>query len=152
MKKNRPSSKNLSMSARAEITTTDEVSPSEIAAVEAALRHLETQRKSRQVLGHIAQWFLVLKMYKDLELHFVKSKDRKQSEDKHRALLTGVMGIGEILVNESKEISEQEFGLINSSRTSLISNVRYLRDKYEQWFLQVDPEEIARVWPQLIAT
>ena len=130
--------------------TTEEVSPAEIAAVEAALRHLDAERKNRQVLGHIAQWFLVLKMYKELEVHFTTAKDRARNESKHRALLTGLMGFGEILLSESKEIPPKDFGLICSSHESLAANVRYLREKYEQWFVEIDDHEMNRVWPKLI--
>ena len=130
----------------------NEVSSAEIAAVEAALRHLDAQRKNRQLLGHIAQWFLVLKMFKELELHFLKSKERKQNEPRHRALLTGIMGFGEILLAESTDILDKDFALISSSRESLAANVRYLRDKYEQWFVEVDEQELDRVWPELLKT
>ncbi len=129
---------------------TEEVSAGEIAAVEAALRHLDAERKNRQVLGHIAQWFLVLKMYKELEVHFLKSRTSKSNETKHRALLTGMMGFGEILLGESEEIPQKDFALICSSRESLAANVRYLREKYEQWFVEIDEQEMNRVWPKLI--
>jgi len=131
-------------------TLPEEVSASDIAAVESALRHLDAQRKNRQVLGHIAQWFLVLKMYKEVERNFTRLKDRKQNEAKHRAMLTTLMGFGEILLTESEEIPSKDFDLICSSRESLVANVRYLRDKYEQWFVEIDENEMNRVWPKLI--
>ncbi len=131
----------------------EEVSPSEIAAVEAALRHLDTQqqhRNRRLILSQIAQWFLVLKMYKELEVNYAKAKDRKRVEDKHRALLSTLMGFGSFLVIESESIPDNELDLISTSKDSLKANVRYLREKYEQWFVEVDQNEIDRVWGKLM--
>lgn len=83
-------------------------------------------------------------------MHYSRSKDRKQNESKHRGLLTGMMGFGDILLSESEGISEKDFALINSSRSALEANVRYLREKYEQWYVPIDQHEMDRVWAKLI--
>jgi hypothetical protein len=127
----------------------DDVSPAEIGAVEAALRHLESQHKTKHVLGQVAQWFLVQRMYKDLEVSFARSKNRKTVAAQHKALLAMMMGLGQYLLNESQAISESEFALISSSRESLAANVRYLQEKYEQWFVEIDVHEMKRVWGKL---
>lgn len=129
----------------------EDVSPGEIAAVEAALRHLETQSKNRWVLAQLAQWFLVLKMYKGIEISFAKSKDRKQNETRHRAILSLLMGMGEMLLGESAGASDKDLSLIGTSREMLAANVRYLREKYEQWYVDIDKQEMDRVLPKLLA-
>jgi len=124
-------------------------SVAELAAVESALSHLESQHKNKHVLGQIAQWFLVLKMYKELEIGFLKSKNRKSVASQHKAILTMIMGLGQWLLNESQNISDKDFELISCSRESLAANVRYLNEKFEQWFVEIDPLEIERVWGKI---
>jgi hypothetical protein len=129
-------------------TSPDEVTPAEIAAVEAALNHLE-KTDHKRVLGQIAQWFLILKMYKHLEVSFQKSTNRDSIASKHRAVLCALMGFGEWFWNESDSIPPGAFALISYSRESLAANLRYLREKYEQWFVEIDDEELTRVWSKL---
>jgi hypothetical protein len=129
----------------------DDVSESDIAAVEAVLRHIDAKNKNRHILGQIAQWFLVLGMYKELEVNFskAKAKNRDIIKSRHRAILTTVMSVGEMLLSESETIEDQDLCLINYSRDALLANVRYLREKYAQWYVPIDVQEINRVWPKL---
>jgi hypothetical protein len=124
------------------------VSPSEIAAVEAALRHLETTDHKR-ILGQVAQWFLVLKMYKHLEVGFQKAVNRAAVASQHRAVLSALMGIGEWFLNESTAIPPETFALISYSREALAANIKYLHEKYEQWFVEIDELEMKRVMEKL---
>lgn len=124
----------------------EEVTAADIAAVEVALGHIEArqyQKRQKELLGLVAQWFLVLKMFKPLEVWFAKNPNREEIEAKHRALLTCLMGMGEILLVDGGGIAEEEFQKSGYSRAALSCNVRYLREKYEQWFVDVPEEEIA---------
>ena len=127
----------------------EDVSPEEIAAVERVLSHIERQNVKQRVLGIVAQWFLVLGMFKELERHYTQSKNRKLSESKHRALLSSMMALGDILLSESESLSDQDFKATGYTRESLTANVRYLREKYEQWFVEVEEQTMKRVWEKL---
>jgi hypothetical protein len=104
----------------------------------------------KRVLGEIAQWFLVLKMYKHLEIGFQKASNRTSVSSQHRAVLSVLMGVGEWYLNQSANIPSDAFDLISYSRDALAANVRYLREKYEQWFVEINEQEINRVWSKLL--
>src|SRR5436190_14366256 len=65
----------------------EEVSAEDIAHVEAVLRTLESQQKNKRFVGFTAQWFLVLKMFKKIEVSFSRTKAREHLQSKHRAIL-----------------------------------------------------------------
>jgi hypothetical protein len=88
-------------------------------------------------------------MYKHLEVSFQKSTKRISIASQHRAVLCALMGFGEWFLNESDSIPVEAFALISYSRESLAANIKYLHEKYEQWFVEIDEQEINRVWAKL---
>lgn len=55
------------------------------------------------------------------------------------------MGIGEFFLNESTHIPDQSFTLISYSREALAANVKYLHEKYAQWFVEFDENEVNQI-------
>jgi hypothetical protein len=128
----------------------DDVSEQDLAAVEVALRHLERRNRERALLKMVVEWFFVLRMVKEVERSFLQTRNRETLQAKHRAILGGMMGFGEILAAETEGLAETELKGTGYSRESLVANVRYLREKYEQWFVPLDPQTANRVWGKLL--
>src|SRR5262245_995241 len=78
--------------------TQDDVTPQEIAAVDKALRLIDAKQQRTRLIATMAQWFLVLEMYKGVELAYSRSKDRQSVAPQHRAVLANVMAFGEALL------------------------------------------------------
>lgn len=126
-------------------TTTTEVKSSrfehiagELLAVEAALRKIIPADLEQRLLAQIPQWFLVIKLFKDIEISYTCLTNRSQLEPKYRAALTAIMSLGDNICAALADRPELDLTPIDTSREIVDANIRYLRDKYEQWFVCPD--------------
>jgi hypothetical protein len=106
----------------------------ELALVETALRQIVPADIEEKVLAAIPKWFLLMDMFKKLEIPYARLSDRKQVEPRYRAVLTTLMAYGENIAVGLHSRANIDLSPIGSSKESIHFNVRYLRDKYEQWF------------------
>jgi hypothetical protein len=106
----------------------------ELALVEAALRQIVPADLEERILAEIPKWFLLMDMFKKLEIPYSRLANRKLVEPRYRAVLTTLMAYGENIVAGLESSSTVDLTPIKSSRELVDFNVRYLRDKYEQWF------------------
>ena len=106
----------------------------ELALVEAALRQIVPADLEERILAEIPKWFLLMDMFKKLEIPYSRLTNRKLVEPRYRAVLTTLMAYGENIVAGLDSSSTVDLTPIKSSRELVDFNVRYLRDKYEQWF------------------
>ena len=113
-----------------------------ISAVESALRHIDARHRKEMVLGSVSQWFLVLGMFKELEVLFGKATNKELIRQRHRAALSTIMGRGELLLADCADIPEHDFEVTGYSKDALAGNVRYLREKYEQWYIEADDGDV----------
>lgn len=125
------------------VQSANHVTDDEITAVEAALRKIDYANLQKHVFSSIPKWFLVLELFKDLELGYTCLADKTGLAAKYRAVLTSVLGMGEMIVAVTEDTDESSLAVINYSRENILCNVSYLRDKYEQWFVERDPQVIA---------
>jgi hypothetical protein len=110
----------------------------ELLAVEAALRKIIPADLEQRLLAQIPQWFLVIRLFKDIEISYTCLADRSALEPKYRAALTSIMALGDNIVAALADRPELDLSPIDTSREIVAANLRYLRDKYEQWFVAHD--------------
>jgi hypothetical protein len=128
-----------STDARAAAQTAAEAKP--IAAVDFALSQIE-----RGIEDHlerkITNWFFILGMFKQAESQYLCLDDaeRQVLEDKHRSVLTRLMGIGESIWSAVKCNPEFNLSISGYSRDDFSANLQYLRDRYQMWYVPVDQE------------
>jgi hypothetical protein len=123
----------------------DEVTAEDIAAVEKVLQHIDYQNAKKALLAKLANWLLALRIYKEIEIRFTCMKDRSRIADAHRALLTGIMAVGEAIFAASNALSDHDFKSIQISKQALEVNLKYLRRKYSQWYQPRDPKLMSEV-------
>ena len=124
-----------------------DVTQAEIHAVEIALSKIDQANLAKLLISAVSNWTLVLKMFRDVEIGYVSLRDRKPLEGKYRGLLASLMGFGELIMETANGLPNLDLRGTGMTRSDLDSNVRYLREKYEQWFVKVedcDGEEILR--------
>jgi len=119
-------------------TDSNEVTQADIQAVELALRKIDKANMARQIIGSAANWVLVLRMFRDVELGYLSLSDRSPIKDKYRALVSGLMSFGDLLLITVNEHPALDFSGSGLTKNDLLCNVRYLREKYEQWFVETD--------------
>ena len=115
----------------------------ELAIVEAALRQIVPADLEEKILAAIPKWFLLMDMFKKLEMPYARLTSRKMVEPRYRAVLTSLMAFGENIVAGLEARSTIDLSPIKISREIVDFNVNYLRDKYEQWFVPGESESIA---------
>jgi hypothetical protein len=108
----------------------------ELALVEKALREIVPADLEERIMAEIPKWFLLMNIFKKFEIPYSRltSANRKIVEPRYRAVLTTLMAYGENIVAGLVSSSTIDLTPIKSSRELVDFNVRYLRDKYEQWF------------------
>ena len=74
------------------VPCSDDVTPQDIAAIEKVLQHIDHQNLKKAVLGPLANWFLALKIFKEIEIRYALMSDRTTIEQPHRAVLAGLLG------------------------------------------------------------
>lgn len=114
----------------------------ELAAVEATLRKIIPADLEERLLAQIPQWFLVLKLFKDLEVAFTCLEDRGKLETKFRAVLTSILSLGETIFSGLEDRPELDLSPLNYSRELVNANLRYLREKYRRWYFQRNVEAV----------
>ena len=117
----------------------------DLAYVEAALRKILPTGVEERLLAQIPQWFLVIGMFKDLELAYTELEEREPVEAKYRAVLTAVLSLGENISAGLKDRPELDIKAIGYCPRAVQSNLRWLRAKYRQWFFARDTEKVSRV-------
>lgn len=117
----------------------------DLASVEAALRKILPADIEARLLAQIPQWFLVIGMFKDLELAYNGLEDRAKVEPKYRAVLTSIMALGENISAALIERPDLNLKAIGYCPKVVESNVRYLRGKYRQWFFPRDTAAVNQV-------
>jgi len=120
----------------------DEVTAEEIAAVEKVLQHIDRQNFKRSVLGPLANWMLALRLYKELELRYLCMENRGRIEQRHRALLSAIMGMGECILAATEEFSDADLKCLGLTKDAVDANVVYLRAKYAQWYGKRDRKRV----------
>jgi hypothetical protein len=126
-------------------TQDNEVTAADIEAVEAALRKIDTTSSvEKTLLARVPQWFLVLALFKDLEISYTCLHDRSLVEPKYRAVLATLMGMGEA-ITAFCALNDADLSKLGYSAKMIECNVRYLRDKYEQWFVAFPEEGVQEV-------
>lgn len=121
-----------------------EVTVEDIKAVEAALRKIDAANLERNILARIPQWFLILAWFKDVEVSYACLDDRSSIESKYRAVLTTLMSMGETIIGFCRP-NHEDILKLGYTDSMIECNVRYLRDKYEQWFVQYPEEGVQEV-------
>src|SRR3954467_5393335 len=94
----------------------------DLAAVEAALRKIIPADLEQRLLAQIPQWFLVSRMFKDLELAYTSLEDRSKVESKYRAALTAILSLGENIYSGLVDRPELDLAPIGYSRLSVEAN------------------------------
>ena len=117
---------------------TEELSREDYAALDKVLRRIDTENSNRASLETFANWKLGFKLFRDLELHFERSADRKPYEDVHRALLTSFLGLTELLLVRIGDLQEGDLARISLTKEAFSGCAKYMRQKYNQWFAPVD--------------
>jgi len=115
----------------------------ELTAVEIALRKIIPSEMEDKFLAQIPQWFLLLKLFKDMEIAYTCLPNRVRIEHRYRAALTSMMAWSENIWSGLCNHPEIDLSPIKCDKRVVECNVRYLREKYEQWFFNVDPTEAA---------
>lgn len=110
----------------------------ELLAVEAALRKIIPADLEQRLLAQIPQWFLVIKLFKDIEISYTCLPDRSKLAPKYRAALTAIMSLGDNICAALEDRPDLDLSHIDTSREIVNANIRYLREKYEQWFVCPD--------------
>jgi len=110
----------------------------DLASVEAALRQIIPADIEERLLAQIPQWFLVIKMFKELEVAYTLLEDRSKIEQKYRAVLTGMLALGENISAGLKDRPGLDLKTIGYCPKVVDANLRYLRGKYRQWFFPRD--------------
>ena len=125
------------------VPCSDDVTPQDIAAIEKVLQHIDHQNLKKAVLGPLANWFLALKIFKEIEIRYALMSDRTTIEQPHRAVLAGLMGIGEGFLAALDGLKDQDLKSIGVSKQAVAASLRYLRMKYEQWYGVRDSRQVA---------
>lgn len=112
----------------------------ELAAVEATLRKIIPADLEERLLAQIPQWFLVLKLFKDLDVAFTRLDDRGKLEAKFRAVLTSILSLGENIFSGLEDRPDFDLSPLNYSRDVVNANLRYLREKYRRWYFPRNQE------------
>jgi hypothetical protein len=100
----------------------------------------EGQKKLSVLLG---QWEMIITFFKHgVEIPLCINPQNESIREQHRLILTGAMSLGELLLTESKNVSESELASIGYSKQFLNANIRYLRDTYNQWYIDRDAAEV----------
>jgi hypothetical protein len=119
-------------------TFSDEVSPQEYAAIEAVLRNIDKENQRRGSLETFAYWKLAFRMYRDLELQYERSSNRDPSAGAHRAVLTSLLALTEVLLLRLPSVEDADLKKIALSKDTFEGCAKLLRRKYNQWFARVD--------------
>jgi hypothetical protein len=128
----------------------EEVSHEDYAAVEKVLRQIDTDNPRRASLETLANWKLGFKLFRDLELSFERLVDRSEYQHAHRALLTSLLAMTEALQLKVTSLDEADLRRISLSKETFAGCLKYIRQKYNQWFAPVDPT-IARLFETRMA-
>jgi hypothetical protein len=110
----------------------------DFAALGKILRRLE--RKEDAPLEKLANWKLVFNLYRETELKYTIANERKSYEETHRAVLTNLIAITERLFEKARELSDGELQQLQFPRAAFDVCLKYLRGKYNAWYVPIDPE------------
>ena len=115
----------------------------DLASVEAALRKILPAELEERLLAQIPQWFLVIGLFKDLELAYAALEERGKIEPKYRAVLTTILSLGENISAGLIERPELDSKTIGYCPRVVDANLRYLRAKYQHRFGPMDNAAVA---------
>lgn len=92
-----------------------------------------TQEGNKQFAVMLGQWEMFITYFKHcLEIPLCISKDRPEDlRNAHRTSLVAGMALGEILAGKVQGHPLESLGYAD---TFIASNLRYLRDTYQQWY------------------
>ena len=121
----------------------------DLARVEAALRKIVPADIEERLLAQIPQWFLVTRMFKDMELTYTALEDRSKLEPKYRGVLTAILSLGENIHAGLNERPHLNLDALGYSPRAVESNLRYLRGKYRLWFFPRDSAAMSKVFSTL---
>jgi hypothetical protein len=119
-------------------TASEELSREDYTALDKILRRIDSKNSRRASLETLANWKLGFKLFRDLELHFERAADRKPYENVHRALLTSLLALTEVLFVKIRDLDDSELERISLSKESFGGCAKYMRQKYNQWFAPID--------------
>jgi len=128
----------------------DEVTAEDYAAVDKLLRNIDNENLRRSSLENFAYWKLGFKLYRQLELQYECSDNRAPYEAAHRALLTSVLALTEVLNARLSKIDDADLARISLSKQTFEGCARYMRRKFNQWFAPID-SSVASVFESRMA-
>ena len=121
-------------------TFSDEVSAEDYAAVDKVLRKIDRENANRASLEPFAYWKLGFNLYRDLEFQYQCDTNRDRFATIHRAILTSILGATEMLESNVDRFDDSDLGRIGLSKQTFKGCARYLRRKYRQWYLPLEPK------------
>jgi hypothetical protein len=96
----------------------------------------------KSLSAFLGQWEMIITFFKHgLEIPLCINQSNETLRDHHRLLLTGIMGMGEMLLEKTKVVPDKQLEELGYSREFIKANVRYLRDTYQQWYADRDAQE-----------
>jgi hypothetical protein len=130
------------------------VTEAELSSVEEALREIDQENFKKRFLASISEWFLVLRLYRKVELSFLTLpiEGREKIQHRHRAILSTLMSYGEVIDTTFKECSlEVSVSVLGYSEDQVFANIRFLREKYQQWYEPMTNEESKALFGDILS-
>ena len=96
--------------------------------------------------SQIAQFETILIFFRhQMEIpHLLSKKESEIRIAQHRAILTSVLSLGEALIAQGKSVP------VKCDLKRLTANVRYLREKYEDWYVDYDKEQAGEDFARIV--
>lgn len=99
----------------------------------------------------LSKWEMLMVYFKHgLEIPLCLNPDDEAQRTDHRTCLTAVMAMGERIQVMSSSMDDGALENLGYSHGFVASNLRYLRETYEQWYVRRDPEVVEGVWKGLL--
>ena len=130
----------------------EEITSADLTAIEKVIEEIDHANFKRHVLKGITEWFLVLRMYRNLELSFLSQpcEVRGKVQHRHRAILTSIMSFGDVIDAIIQDVKDLELTAWGLSKEAVRANVKYLRDKYQQWYNPLTQQEAQKLFGHLL--
>jgi hypothetical protein len=108
------------------------------------------QEGQKAIAVLFGQWEMIITFFKHgLEIPLCINPDNEMLREQHRLSLTAIMSMGELLLARTKNLKDDEIEAFGYSRSFLSSNVRYLRDTYQQWYVERDSNEVEAAYQKI---
>lgn len=106
----------------------------EFFAFESGLQAAAKHRSQHRLEALLAQWDVLLGMYKHgFEIPRLLGLPHV-TEDHHRVVLTGLLTMGENIWLQAKELDDEKLAKTGYEREFISANLAYLRGKYQDWY------------------